>query len=130
CHQPPLGHYDGRTMSAFPPAVLSQADRTKAVPDALLQSQQSRYLPQYQHHADSQSRPSLDQPVRSQEPRNQLAVPLPLPGQASQPAQVRLPNGQPSRSSTPGSAGIYSQRKPSEGLSSSLTGQSTEIPEF
>lgn len=130
CHQPPLGHYDGRPMSAFPSTVLSQAERAKAVPDTLLHSQQGRYYPQYQPQADSQSRPVVGHPARNPEPRNHLAVPLPLPGQTSQPHQIRLSNGQSSRSSTPGSAGIYSQRKAGEGLSSSLTGQSSEIPEF
>ena len=131
-HQPPLGHYDSRSMSAFPP-MLSQAERTKAVPDTLY-SQQARYhYPQGQSYADTQSRPAVvGQPPRNPEPRSQLAVPLPHSGQASQPQpQIRLPNGQPSRTSTPGSAGTYSQqRKASEGLSSSLTGQSSEIPEF
>lgn len=127
-HQPPLGHYDGRPMSAFPPTVLSQAERTKDVPDTL-HSQQGRYYPQYQPHADNQPRPVVAQPARNPETRSQLAVPLPLPGQASQP-QMRLSNGHSSRSSTPGSAGIYSQRKASDGVSSTLTGQSSEIPEF
>lgn len=127
CHQPPLGHYDGRPMSAYPPTVLSQAERTK-VPDTLY-SQQGRYYPQYQPPPDTQPRP-VGHPARNQDPRNHLAVPLPLlPGQAQ--PQIRLPNGS-SRSSTPGSAGIYSQRKAGDGLlsSSSLTGQSSEIPEF
>lgn len=129
CHQPPLGHYDGRPLSAFPPTALSQAERTKAAPDAVLSNQQGRYYPQYQPQHDNQSLPVLAHPARTQEPRYQAAVPLPLSAQASQP-HIRLPSGQPSRSSTPGSSGAYSQRKASSGLSSSLTGQSSEIPEF
>ncbi|SPO03088.1 uncharacterized protein DNG_05770 [Cephalotrichum gorgonifer] len=132
CHQPSLGQYDSRAMSTYPPTILSQAERTKAsLPDPILHGQQARYNPQQQSYPDTQSRPIPAHPARSYEPRNQAAVTLPLPGQASQPpSQTRLPNGQPSRSSTPGSAGIPPQRKASEGLSSSLTGQSSEIPEF